>query len=265
MITQSRKWSPAVVTEATSHDFVLKTVFNNNANPVAAAHCQWCGQKIVYVALVEGTHQSTKAVISRQIGCDCLVHLLGIHWGYYSTLQQQVKTLKEQAAIEGRQKLYATKFAAEIAWLQSLPESMIGASSKSYTASFLRDMLTLLTTGKKVFTKKMYDYLSKLKKDQRFQPATVAKTAQVQNTELGKIQALLTLIESVDGKSIHDIHYRGSYNIVKSVYDYVQKMNGATRKQLDMLNKIFARYTAMSKKKIETKAVLNLNDPSIPF
>lgn len=265
MITKSNKWSQQVVDEATQHDFTLETVYNNihsNYNGLFTKHCKWCGQSIVYVAVVKGTHTATKAIIERHIGCDCLGHLLGTGWRYYSTMTQQVKALKSVAAIAARQVKYSIDYATQIAWLQSLPSSMF---NNTYTGHFLSDMLVLLTTGKKVYSTKMHDYLMKLMKDQRFQPATMTKTVQVQSTELQKIETLLKLIAEVDGDSIQDVRYRGSYNVVKSVFDYVKKMNGATRKQLDMLNSIFKRYNDMKAKKIEVKAKLNLNDPAIPF
>ena len=136
-------------------------------------------------------------------------------------------------------------------------------TTTGYAGKFLSDMLIILTTGNKQYSPKMGAYLDKLMKDKRFQPATVTKMTALQNTELTKIQTLLKLIEEVDGGMIHT--QKSSYDLVFSVMGYVTKMNGATRKQLDMLNKIFARYTAMKKKKTEVKTTMNLNDPNIPF
>ena len=267
MITNSKKWSPEALNDVATYDFSLETVYSNNGKPLAVKNCQWCGQRIVYVAVVKGASKSALGTdVERHIGCDCLAHLLGTSWRYYGTMNRQVKTLKDAASVESRRVKYETQYAKEIVWLQSLCFYLPGGSSMTttgYAGKFLSDMLIILTTGNKQYSPKMNAYLQKLMEDKRFQPATVTKMTALQNTELTKIQTLLKLIEEVDGGMIHT--QKSSYDLVFSVMGYVTKMNGATRKQLDMLNKIFARYTAMKKKKTEVKTTMNLNDPNIPF
>ena len=270
--TTSRKWHAEAVRLVGEYDFSLEIVYDNGVShlPVhgqqVVQNCQFCGQSIRYVAVIAGTSKfagSTSVSNYQQIGCDCLEHVLGKSWKHYGTMKSQLKTLVDAAKVVSRQKRYAEKHKDLIAWLESLPQSLLENQQYRWTNRFLIDMKRILTTGCKDFTKNMEAELNRKMKDPRYDVTKAPETVKVVANEADKIRQLLKTIEEVDGASIHE-RWSG-YSFVNSVLAYTIKNNGATRAQLDALNKVWVKYQT---KKTAMKSVavkLATNDPAIPY
>jgi hypothetical protein len=266
--TISRKWHAEAVKLVNEYDFSLEIVYDNAVGhlPVhgqtVVQNCQFCGQSIRYVAIIAGISKfagSTGVGNYQQIGCDCLEHVLGKSWKHYGTMKSQLKTLVDAAKVVSRQKRYAEKHKDLIAWLESLPKSLLENPQYRYTNRFLTDMKRILTTGCKDFSKNMEAELRRKMADPRYDVAKAPETEKVVANEADKIRQLLKTIEEVDGTQIHE-RWSG-YGFVNSVLTYTIQHNGATRAQLDALNKIWLRY----QNKKTAKVVVPVNDPTIPY
>ena len=270
LVENSKRWDDEAKKLVAEYDFDLDHVYSVAHSPIdvhgapPVKNCQFCGQKLWYVAIIIGKPKfaDAKTGIYRQIGCDCLERVLGENWHHYSTAMSQLKTLKEAAAKEARQKKYAEKYPDFIKWLAVIvTTSLIENKQYNWVNWFIKDMYLILTTGSKIFTPKMEDYLKSLMKDPRYQPAQSTQILKIVTVEVDKVRKLLDLIEQVDGTHIYESH--SAFKFVNSVLNYVIKNNGATQAQLDALNKVYASYKKTSDGKVA--AQVNLNDISIPY
>lgn len=260
----SRKWYKEAVVLVDEYDFDLSTVYDNSFAPAdvhgapPVTNCQFCGQAIRYVAVIAGKPkfaESKNVANYKQIGCDCLEHVLGRNWKHFASAMRQLKVLVDAAKVESRKKRFAVKYKAYIDWIDSLPTWLIEKKEYNWSNRFILDMKRILTTGEKDFSKKMQMYMDNLMKDPRYDTSKVVETKSTVETEVRKMRELLAMIEKVDGNHIHDSY--SAYGFVNSILNYAIKHNGASRSQLNALNKVWLRYT--NRKKTE------LNDPTIPY
>lgn len=259
-VVNSTRWNEMAVQLAADYDFDYVEGYRTHKGhrPVTVAnqrlksvdHCEFCGQLIVYVAVIGGKSkfapETSKIPLLKQIGFDCLERILGVNLGYYHKAMQDYKEMKNDAAIESRQKRYAEKYKDYIDWLLNLSPMLIENKSYNYQNGFLRDMLHLLTTGQKQFTKDQEAYLQRVMKDPRFDTKNAVEITQIQRNELKKIKELLAFIAKVDGKKIVD-SYRSSYSVVNNILAYVVRNNGATQAMLLKLNDINKTYVEREK------------------
>lgn len=278
IVVNSVKWDENAKNLVENFDFDLERSYRNHGNFTFApkdihgqppvTHCQFCGQNIVYVAVIAGKSKfapdTTAVPVYRQIGFDCLERVLGRYWKHYHTAMSQYKTLMQEAAQESRAKRYPVKYKEYIDWIQALPTFLTENRAYNYTNYFIKDMLKILTTGSKIFSPKMEEQLKRLMNDPRYDAKKAIETNQLQRVEQSQIEKLLNLIKEIDGDKIHEKY--SSYGFVNSVLTYVVKNNGAKRAQLDALNNVYKRYTEIKRKRDEaTKKNDVFADKSIPY
>jgi len=276
IVENSVKWDEDAIQMVENYDFDLDTSYRNHSGHTPSDihgqkpvdHCMFCGQQIVYVAVIAGKSkfapQTTVVPVYQQIGFDCLERVLGTTWKHYHNAMAQYKQMVKDAAQESRATRYPVKYKHYIDWITGLPAMLTENRSYNYTNYFIKDMLKILTKGTKVFSPKMEDYLKRLMTDPRYDAKKAIETNQLQRVEQSQIQKLLELIKEIDGDKIHEQY--SSYGFVNSVLTYVVKNNGAKRAQLDALNNVYKRYTEIKRKRDEaTKKNDVFADKTIPY
>lgn len=256
---KSTKWSVDTVRLSDESLFGIVTVYDNLGTPEKVldeshnelakhyqkiggdfsvhSHCQFCGQKLVYVAVIVGIDRVNRETATvYQIGCDCVGKIFGESWYGYRTANDAKKTLVEAAKVRRRKEEYATKYAKELAWLNSLPDMLI------VRKSFLVDIKKIITTGSREITEKMEKYLRVLMHDKELDAKNFAKASILINTQIEKVQSILKLVESqVDATELHAPW--SSYDFVKSILDrLIQWRHPLSQAQMDGLNKVYVRY-----------------------
>jgi hypothetical protein len=251
----SAKWSKSTVAMADTTKFGVVTVYDNKyaAKEVLAeskfavhamipriihgswapvTHCEWCGQKLDYVAVIVGIDNKTKDAMVHHIGCDCVGKIFGVRWFGYRDASEAKRKLVESAKARSRKEKYAVEYVKYIMWMLSIPPDVMERTH------FLKDMYEILTTGCKVFTKGMETVVVRMMADPKFTKVGAEKL-KVQTTDIvNRIDLLLKLIASVDGDG-----QSGTKSFVTSVRSNVEKWGKLTEGQKNALNKVHVRYT----------------------
>jgi predicted Fe-Mo cluster-binding NifX family protein len=246
MVTKmSKKWSDETKNLVNNSKLNLLRVYDNtyidqdSVNILKAhnlqeeCHCDFCGQAIKYVSVLEFDKQS---VISHfQIGRNCMSYLFeygmkidGVEHARYA-IESAVKKLIAASTQRTRVEKYKKEFSKYLTWLDSLDKSFVAKNG------FLTFIYNRLRTGDGVVTMKMMNALDKMIK--KFDANNTSNLDEKQSALLKKIDALIEEI-----KILYDnFESNGTYKFVKSVRDYVENRGNATTKQLDALNNVFKR------------------------
>lgn len=255
----STKWNNATVVLATSSRYGVITVYDNsyNATKVLAesktstekmisningswdihTHCDWCGQKLDYVAVIVGIEDGTNKATINHIGCDCVGKIFGIRWfGYRNTVEVKKKLIAD-AKKHKRSAEYPKKYAKELAWLDSLPAFLLNKNT------FLVDMKKIMRSGEREVSKNMESYLHALQERKEYDPKTFATAKQEIDKTLEKLRGIMHLIEEVDASSIARNSQWSAYNFVKSIMEKFERYHSPlTKKQMDALNRVYVKY-----------------------
>jgi len=254
----STKWSKSIVAASLSTKFGVVTVYDNSfsANEVLAEckkdvrkmvpkakgswdirhHCDWCGQKLDYVAVIVGIDNGTGDAYVNHIGCDCVGKIFGITWFGYRSASEVKKKLIDAAKKRRRAIEYPVKYAKELAWLDSVPEFLLIRNS------FLVDMKKIMRTGERAVSKKMENYLRAIQSRQEYDPKTFASAKQSIDKTLEKLHGILHMIEEVDDEDMRMKSW-SAYGFVKSITEkFVAWHSPLTQKQMDALNRVYVKY-----------------------
>lgn len=261
-VENSKRWHEDAKKLVAEYDFDLDHVYRVSRpydlhNQAPVDHCQFCGQMLWYVAIIKGKPKfaDAKENLYRQIGCDCLELVLGERWHDFQKAMGQLKSLKDEAAKEARQKKYNEIYANEIKWLDAVIHSpLIENRQYNYQNYFIKDVYTTLTTGSKILSKGAESYLHSIMRDPRYQVSEAANIMNIVRCEAEKVRKLMVLIEQVDTNKIHT--KLSSFDYVNTLLTNVITKNGATQGELDSLNRIFIRYRDEVERKTRKKIKL---------
>lgn len=208
-------------------------------------HCDFCGQSIDYVALIVALGMFNTATVYH-IGCDCVGKIFGVKWFGYRNADSARNRLVEAARARRRAAEYPVKFAANIAWLESMPPFVIRQSA------FLMDMKRIMKSGEREVTKKMLAYLESFKQRKEFNGGSFADARAEHDRTVEKLTLVLRLVEEVDDTDDKRNAKWSAYSFVKSVLDrFEQWHRPLTRAQMEAINRVFVRY-----KKIQSDRAL---------
>lgn len=247
-VKPSRRWHLDVKKLVRDFDFDRDQTYRNHEGhqpgtvhgQKPAENCQFCGQPIMYVAVIAGRSkfapETTKHPKYYQIGFDCLRIVLGENWKDYAWMHREYKAMVDEAAVESRKKRYAVDYAQYIAWIKTLPASLYENRAYNYQNWKIKRFLETLTTGCRNFTKQDEADLLRFMKDKRFDSTQMVETKKLQTVEIDKVKQLLVRIQEKDKFTSK------TYEFVNSVLSYIIRWNGATQKQLEALNKIHKQY-----------------------
>lgn len=271
----STKWNINVRSQIDGNAFALATVYDNSyfgdtfvqlkdvmnkyypnsdveLKPVN--HCEFCGQMIIYVAIIVGINKTdSMKFTTHQIGCDCVGKIFGVKWYGYRTASSAKTVLVNQAKIRARKEKYAKQFSQFIEWLNYLPETLINRNG------FLVSMKKLLNTGERSMTDNMIKYLTKLYQSREFDLRHFAIHQAELDRNIEKVRSCLILVKDIDGDNIHKSW--SSYSFVCSILNNLEKWHKISPNQMIALNKVYDRY---SKKRIASKFVVP-EDENIPW
>jgi hypothetical protein len=271
----STRWHKDIKETVNKYNFILEGTFDSILTSNARHKCDFCGQPLRYVAMIEGTLlESTISRVSNitlliskgtmiyfpndqkyEIGLDCLGLVLGSNWTGYGEAKRQIKVLKTAAAIESRKIKYAEKYPKMITWLTEVVELT--------NNSFLSAMLKILNTGSTVFTPKMRDEVKKCFADKtKYDIPKLKKQSTKVEAVLGNIQYLIDMIKEVDVLDEGDTN--NTLLFVESLSKWVEVNNFLTPKQIAGLKKIRKRYIHRKKNWVALKKEY-LKRCEIPF
>jgi predicted Fe-Mo cluster-binding NifX family protein len=196
---------------------------------IEECHCDFCGQRIKYVSVLEF---NKKSVISYfQIGRNCMSYLFeygmkinGLEHARYA-IESAVKKLMAASTERARAEKYKKEFGLYLTWLNSLGKDFIQRNS------FLKFIDERLRTGNGVVTMKMMEVLESMIK--KYTPRNTENINEKQKNLLRKIDGLLLRVAHV-----YNTTNTGTYKFINSVRQYVEKNGNATQKQLTALNKV---------------------------
>jgi predicted Fe-Mo cluster-binding NifX family protein len=207
---------------------------------IEECHCDFCGQRIKYVSVLEFDKKSGTSYF--QIGRNCMSYLFeygmkinGLEHARYA-IESAVKKLIAASSERARAEKYKKEFKKYFVWLDSLDAKFIANNS------FLSFIYTRLRTGNGVVTMRMMDAL-----DRMITKFNSVNTSHLDETKKKLLKKIDSLIEEI--KILYDnFEENGTYKFVSSVRSYVDNKGNATTKQLDALNTVFTR---VKKERIE--------------
>jgi len=258
MSLTSRRWKLDVKGMVNEYNFKLNHVHGDSGK------CDFCGNPLVYVAVIDGDNLKDKSTKTYSIGLDCLQLVLGTEWAYYSQVNREIKRLKKIAAAKSRAKKYAVQYKDLLDWFNSLhPEQL--KSNPFYVV-----MYKILTTGERVFTDNMYRAIrDKMSKVRMSVNEYDEKLKHHKDVVIPRIKTLRALVMEVDGitdaMSIYDTPKYSAYGFVTDVLSFAIKANRITPGQIEGLNKVHVRYTKMKKECSEVANKKELDISSIPY
>jgi len=273
----STKWSKSTVAMATHSMYGVVTVYDNNFGAKEVlfesrkaiqtafskvvgswdvhTHCEWCGQKLDYVAVVLGISTGKPNATVHHIGCDCVGKIFGMRWYGYRNAENVRKTLILAASKRRRAVEYPVKYAKEIAWLDSLPEFLLKKNG------FLVDMKKVLRTGERVMSKKMDNYLHALMAKKEYDPKKFATAKLEIDKTLEKLNGILHIVEEVDATEEARSKPWSAYAFVKSIMERFERYHSPlSQKQVDALNRVYVKYRDVRIKKNTNQMKGNPND-----
>jgi hypothetical protein len=253
----SRRWKVDIREMVNDYNFKLNHVHGNDGK------CDFCGNNLIYVAVIDGTLLSGgNSNKTYNVGLDCLGLVLGKGWAYYNVAKREIAKLKKIAAAKKRAEKYAVKYKDMIDWFNSLhPEQL----KKNY---FYLSMYRILTTGSRVFTENMESVIrSKMGKIKISKEEYDEKLKHHKEVVLPRLQTLLNLVKEVDGitdeMSIYDLPKYSAYSFVLDVFGDAKRKNRLTPGQIEALNRVHVRYTKRKKGMGEKRVEINTSD--IPY
>lgn len=260
----SRRWKVDIKETVNNYNFKLNHVHGDSGK------CDFCGNNLVYVAVIEGdslveantVDKCTKKVYD--VGLNCLQLVLGEEWIYFRQAKREIAKLKKEAAKKKRAEKYAVQYKDMIDWFKSLhPE-------KLKTNYFYLSMYRVLTTGERVFTENMESAIrNKMGKISMSADEYEEKLKHHREVVLPKIRRLVQTIKELDDitddMSIYDVPKYSAYGFVLDVLAFATKSNRLTPNQVIALNKVRDRYI---KKKKQTENVTKgkeLDTSKLPY
>lgn len=241
----SKRWHREIKETVNKYNFQLEGTFDSILLSNARHKCNFCGQGLRYVAIIDGTllPSSNLSSFSKftnlpndqkyNIGLDCLGLVLGSSWSGYDEAQKQIKVLKTNAAIKARKEKYSERYSKMIFWLRDVVELT--------NNSFLSGMLRILTTGSTVFSSKMEDAVKKCARNKdKFDIEKLRKHSIRVQDILANINGLIEMVK--EGDVIDEGDTNNTLNFVTSVFKWVKEKNYITEKQSNGLKKVRARY-----------------------
>jgi len=205
-------------------------------------HCDFCGQRIKYVSVLE--FDKSTVISHFQIGKECMSYLFdygmkieGLENAKYQ-VENAVKKLIKKSTERARAEKYKKELSVYITWLDSLDKNFIERNS------FLKFINTRLRTGDGVVTMKMMAVLESMIK--KYTPISTENLTEKSKSILERIDRLLKEIELAYStpKSV-------TAEFVSSVRQYVVKNGNASQRQLECLNGISERIKKMRKEQAE--------------
>lgn len=256
MSLTSRRWKLDVKGIVNDYNFKLSHVHGDTGK------CDFCGNPLVYVAVIDGENLRDKSIKTYGIGLDCLQLVLGTEWAYYLQVDREIKRLKKIAAAKSRAKKYAVEYKDIIEWLTGFHPEYVKKNL------FYRDMIAILTEGKKVFSKNMEKVLrSRMGKIRMSVAEYDEKLKHHKEVVIPRIAKLLDLVKEVDNinENTFDIPKYSAFNFVYSVMSSAIERNTLTPGQKDGLNKVYVRYTKMKKERGAMSTKKEVDMSGIPY
>lgn len=215
-------------------------------------HCDFCGQKIKYISVLEFDKDTQLSYF--QIGKNCMSYLFeygmkinGLEHAKYQ-IEEAVKKLIRESSDRARVAKYEKEFTVYLKWLDSLDKDFIQKNS------FLRFINERLRTGNGVVTMKMMKVLESMIK--KYTPKNTENINEKQKNLLKKIDVLLLRVENV-----YNTTNTGTYRFVTSVRQYIDKNGNATQKQLAALNKVLKQVQEKKENVIKNSLSANVEVP----
>lgn len=231
----SRRWKINIRDIVNDYDFSL---LNSHSN---GGKCDFCGNNLTYVAVVEGKEINGNSNCRHEVGFDCLELVFGNTWKHYNQAMSSFKDMKKQAAIERRIEKNKIDFADIITWMKDRHPDFIK------TNRFLNNMNQILETGEKPFTPSMESgvrrwmvgrtFSDKNEYDKRlkhFETVTIPK--------IEKVYHLVCNVDNIDHGTDPYTVRSSAYRFVLSVYQQALWEKRASPNQLSALENIFNRY-----------------------
>jgi hypothetical protein len=227
----SRRWKTDVKKIVNSYNFVYSAVH------VGTEKCDFCGNNLIYIAEIDGNkivNDDTLANnVKYSIGFDCLELTLGKTWVHYRAVKREIERLKKEAAEARRVEKNAVDYADLISWLQK----------KNSPNVFFRDMLEVLTKGKRPFTKNMENHVrNAIEREKKILPKV--------NDYQKKFNLLLEMIitlDKIDVNNLKNVPRWSAYTFVSDVANRFKDTGFLSVKQKEALNKVFVRYNKRMK------------------
>jgi len=250
----SRKWSNETKNLVNNSKLNLLRVYDNSYiddesldilkshNLGETCHCDFCGQRIKYVSVLE--FDKSTVISHFQIGKECMSYLFdygmkieGLDSAKYQ-VENAVKKLIKKSTERARAEKYKKELATYITWLDNLDKNFIERNS------FLRFINERLRTGNGVINMNMINALEGMIK--KYTPISTQNLPTKSAELLAKIDKLLNDIEIV-----YSNKQNGTYLFVSSVKNFVAKNGNASQKQLNAMNEVFLRIKKMRKEQAE--------------
>ena len=246
----SKRWKVDVKEMVNKYDFHYHSADHNEYK------CEFCGNKLHYVAYIEGSPLTNPDGEKKRfgIGFDCLTLVFGTSWHGYTQAKREIAYLKKLAAIARRKEKNAVDYADIISWLNSLHPTQISRNK------FLKDMKHILETGNKPFSINMESGIrSAMEKIKPLDSANYdAQLKRHKEVVIPNLEKLLDMICEVDNLKPHSYDWEApkysSFGFVKNVLAYAKTVDSLSQKQKDALNRVWKRYEGKKKsipKKVE--------------
>lgn len=238
----SNRWKNDILPVVEEHDFGLKDVYDAGPSFRQDDHqCDFCGTHLRYTALIIAEDNTD---IEYKVGLDCLEHAMGTSWSHLQDVERRIKDLKEEAKKERRKEAYAEEYSEMIEWLETRLEIVDDNR-------FLSDMLHVLKTGEKEFSRNMEDAVKR----------------EIENTDLDMLrekakmvekwkEQLDALLEEIIEKDAIEFDDNGdytigrpysegrcSYDFVKDVRQYLDRNGKLTENQMEAMNDVKSTYS----------------------
>ena len=271
----SKKWSQETKNLVNNSKLNLLRVYDNSFidtestdilkshNLETTVHCDFCGQRIKYVSVLE--FDKTSVISHFQIGKECMSYLYDYGMSINGLehvrgqIEYSVKQLIKKSTQRARAEKYKKELVQYISWLDKLDARFIEKNS------FLKFINKRLRTGDGVITMKMKSALEGMIK--RYTPESTQHIDETKQILLTKIDFLLKDVAVAYGSE-----NGATFNFVSSVREYVNKYGNATRKQLDALNNVVQqiRKYKIERSKKAIKSIFNQTkkesvDSTIPW
>lgn len=235
----SNRWKNEIVEVVEDHDFEYVDVYDAGRSFRQDNHqCDFCGSHLRYTAVIQAEDDSD---LEFSVGLDCLEHAMGTRWSRLQEVERAIKELKEEAARKRRKEAYADEYSGEIDWIERYLEIKYNG--------FLDDMLHILKTGEREFTRNMEDAVRRIYKNTDLFDLKEEQDEKKQELK-GKerrIKKLIKLIAEVDDLELDDdlslaSGSNSTHRFVYSVYTFFNKRGSMSENQLESLNNIYKQY-----------------------
>ena len=151
------------------------------------------------------------------------------------------KQLKSNAS-SARKDVYGKKY-------EELIQKLTAINNMGRLYGFIKEMHTVLTTGSRPFTEKMYQSTIKALSRPEFDTVKMIEQKAKSKGLIEKVNIVYDLVMEVDGHKA--TYYQETYSaipFVRSVKDQAEKKYWLSNKQMEGLNKVYKKYLKRKEK-----------------